>query len=222
MGRRMGVAVGGLLVLVAGIGIGWMLSRRPSADTALLVVALLAVVALSGSRWWSEAKPSTQTTALFGAFVLLLVLAYAVGVLEWDVAGSTLRVRRQVRRAQQDVLATKDEVTEIAQLALKAAFVVADGSSRYGGTPEEHLRALRGYVQSLDALTKKPAGDLQRDIEQTIAHLNAEIAEKWRQDFEKRWAAAPDCGEPVTPPCRRRTPEGKRAVHERDGNYVEP
>src|SRR5438034_2190253 len=124
----------------------------------LLLIALLALTGLVGVRW--SRKDSIQNTALFGGSIALIALTYAVGVLHWAVAGTGVTVK-EAEQLRADLYATKEDVAKLASLALQSAFVVADGASRVGGTPEEHMEQLKGYVRQWEELTHVPVGQLQ-------------------------------------------------------------
>jgi hypothetical protein len=59
----------------------------------------------------------------------------------------------------------------IADLIVKTAFVLSDGSSRYDGTPLEHREKLAEYAE-LASITKRDSAELMEDVNRTIKGLN--------------------------------------------------
>jgi hypothetical protein len=77
---------------------------------------------LGGNGFRSQAG---ITPYFFGFMILLTSILYSVVVLDLVVTNNT------VTKAQ----ATKEEIKKIAELIVKTAFVLSDGSSRFDGTP---------------------------------------------------------------------------------------
>lgn len=66
----------------------------------------------------------------------------------------------------------KKDIVIVATNMTKMAFIVADGSSRFGGIPDEHLQAIRRYENSMR--TYLPP-DIDTDVKNTIHDLDEQI-----------------------------------------------
>ena len=77
-----------------------------------------------------------------------------------------------IEEIQRDVENQKKSLARLAETETKMAFVLADGSGRFGGFPELHLRQIRAYQASIkDYLSP----DLDKEIDETIRRLDQEI-----------------------------------------------
>lgn len=125
--------------------------------------ALVALTLLVGYKWF---KYPVRDNALFFGFMLLLIsVLYSVVVLDLVVTNNT------VKKAE----ATKEEIKNIADLIVKSAFVLSDGSSRFGGTPPEHKAKLEEYTHELARITKQNPAGLLEEVNRTLKELNDSI-----------------------------------------------
>jgi len=136
---------------------------------SVLVVITLPV----GWKWFQKA--SRDNALFFGFMILLISVLYSVVVLDLIVTNNT------VTKAQ----ATKEEIKKIADLIVKTAFVLSDGSSRYDGTPLEHREKLEEYARELASITKRDSAELIKDINRTIKGLNDSFDK--RIQSERKW-----------------------------------
>src|SRR5438132_1526763 len=124
----------------------------------------LAVAAVfAGWKWWNT--PSSDNALFFGFMLILISVLYAVVVLDLVVTNNT------VKKAE----ATKGEIKNIADLIVKTAFVLSDGSSRYGGTPPEHIAKLQEYTHELAVITNRNEAELMEQVHRTLQELNDAI-----------------------------------------------
>lgn len=73
---------------------------------------------------------------------------------------------------RKDVEKQKKSLAQLAEIATKMAFILADGSGRYGGFPEPHLRQIKVYKASISDYLDP---NLDKEINQTIKRLEQEI-----------------------------------------------
>ena len=124
------------------------------------------ITILAGWKWW---KDSGKDNALFFGFMLLLIaILYSVVVLDLVVTNNT------VKKAE----ATKEEIRSIADLIVKTAFVLSDGSSRFDGTPPEHKAKLEEYARELALITKRNPAELMEEVNRTIKDLNDSLSKR--------------------------------------------
>jgi len=77
-----------------------------------------------------------------------------------------------IEEMRKDVENQKKSLALLAETATKMAFVLADGSGRWGGFPEPHLRQIKAYQASIkDYLSP----NLDKEIDETIRRLEQEI-----------------------------------------------
>ena len=79
----------------------------------------------------------------------------------------------------QSISAKKNEISEIANVIIKVAYILADGSGRWGGPSEEHLNKVKKYEKQIgkylsDDLHKK----IQEDINEVNKIINSRITQK--------------------------------------------
>jgi hypothetical protein len=133
---------------------------------SVLVVITLPV----GWKWFQ--KPSRDNALFFGFMILLTSILYSVVVLDLVVTNNT------VTKAQ----ATKEEIKKIAELIVKTAFVLSDGSARFDGTPLEHRKKLEEYARELASITKGDSAELMENVNRTIKGLNNSINKRIQGD----------------------------------------
>jgi hypothetical protein len=141
-----------------------------------LLVVLGVILLLSGLRAWHDANRDNY--ALFGTVLLLFVLVYSVTLLNLRVTGNGLTFE-QAENVKKEIYAAKEDVEKIAESTLKTAFVLADGSSRFGGMPAEHKAQIEQYFKQVgkDAGLdyEKAKSDANHDIHQLQIKLDQRI-----------------------------------------------
>jgi len=124
---------------------------------------LVIIAILAGYKWLKN--PVRDNVLFFGFMLLLISVLYSVVVLNLVVTNNT------VKKAE----ATKEQIKNIADLIVKSAFVLSDGSSRMGGTPPEHKAKLEEYTRELAGITKQNPADLLEEVNRTLKELNDSI-----------------------------------------------
>jgi hypothetical protein len=76
---------------------------------------------------------------------------------------------RTERRAAESL---KNDISVVAANVTKMAFVLAEGSGRLGGVPDEHMAVVKRYQEAMRPYL--PAG-LDAEIERTLRELDAQI-----------------------------------------------
>lgn len=141
----------------------------------VLLVALTAILILAGVKWH---KNQTRDNVLFFGFMVLLTsVLYSVVVLDIRIAAPNVSVER-IEKVRNEVFATKQDIAQIAGLVIKSAFVLSDGSSRFGGTPQEHRAKLEEYARELAVLTRQNQGELMDEVNKTLQALNDSIKKR--------------------------------------------
>jgi alkylation response protein AidB-like acyl-CoA dehydrogenase len=97
---------------------------------------------------------------------LWVLVGLVIAVVAAAVAVSQAADARAERQTADQL---KKDIVIVAANVTKMAFIVADGSSRFGGIPDEHLRAIRRYENSIR--TYLPP-DIDTDIKNTIHDLD--------------------------------------------------
>jgi hypothetical protein len=143
----------------------------------ILLVALTAILILAGAKW--HKNQTRDNVMFFGFMVLLTSVLYSVIVLDIKIAAPNVSVER-IEKVRNEVFATKQDIAQIAGLVIKSAFVLSDGSSRFGGTPSEHKAKLEEYARELTELTKQNRGELMSEVNRTIQELNDSIKKRLR------------------------------------------
>ena len=101
-----------------------------------------------------------------------LVISIVAAAVAWVQAVDARAERRAAEALRKDINTVAEQVT-------KMAFVVADGSGRFGGFPKVHLEQVERYREAMRPYL--PPG-LEGEIANTIRELNERI----RQESERR------------------------------------
>ena len=145
----------------------------------LIFIPIILITLLAG---WMFVKHQTRDNVWFFAFMILLSVAlYSVVVLDIRISGSNLTVEK-IKKARDDVFTTKQEVGEIGKLIFKAAFVLSEGSRRFGGVPPEHEAKLKEYAREMSKLTNQNNDELMDEIEKTLQELDKLINKEIEND----------------------------------------
>ncbi len=146
-----------------------------SIEQIILLLCLVIILILAGYKWFRN--PTRDNVFFFAALIFLTTVLYSVTVLDLRITGSNVSLEK-IETARTQVVATKDEIAKIAGLVIKSAFVLSDGSSRFGGTPQEHKTKLEEYASQLAALTKQNPGQLMDEVKSTLDQLNKSIEQR--------------------------------------------
>jgi len=96
--------------------------------------------------------------------------ADSISFLNYKITGSNIGI--EVEKTRQEIEASKDEIEKLANTLIKVSYVIADGSSRFGGMPEEHQSKIKEYQNSIKDFLDKNIDD---EISNTISGLNDAI-----------------------------------------------
>jgi hypothetical protein len=135
---------------------------------SVVFILLLLFVFLVGAAFflWSN---RTRESYVFTGFVLLVfVTIYSVSVLGYRITGTNIGIEE----ARKEIETSKKEISTVATTLLKITYLVADGSGRWGGMPQEHLDEIRKLQSSLHNYLPE---DLEKDVQKRVALLNEQI-----------------------------------------------
>lgn len=108
---------------------------------------------------------------LFGFAALLFAIIYLITVLDYKISGSALGVEKTI----QEINTSKEEIKKIANTIVKMSYILADGSGRWDGIPEEHLAQIKKYRESLKEYLDP---NLDQDVQKTISQLDEQIKKR--------------------------------------------
>jgi hypothetical protein len=90
--------------------------------------------------------------------------------------GQVTKIKQEaIDDIRRDVESQKKALTDVAGTMTKMAFVLADGSGRWGGFPETHLKQIQQYRASLHQYIDP---NLDKEISQTLLSLEMQIKKK--------------------------------------------
>ncbi len=95
-----------------------------------------------------------------------------VSIVAAVVAANQAADARAERRAAEQL---KKDISVVAENTTKMAFIIADGSSRFGGIPAEHLEVIKQYENAIK--TYLPS-NIDTEIKNTLRGLDEQIRQK--------------------------------------------
>ena len=110
-----------------------------------------------------------RDTVRFYIIIVSFVVSVIAATLSWVQTTEAKKERIQAENALEQANAAKENVTETANALLKISYIIADGSSRLGGMPKEHMNKIKEYQNSISSYLDK---NLDNDIETEIEDLN--------------------------------------------------
>lgn len=143
----------------------------------LLFIPLTIILCWAAWKW--HRQPFKDNLMFLGFMVLLTSALYSVVILDIRIEGTNLSVQK-IEKAKEEIFATKRDISKIAEVVIKSAFVLADGSSRLGGTPAEHKAKLEEYTKELTELTRQNRSELLEEVNKTLQELNDSIKKRAR------------------------------------------
>lgn len=144
-----------------------MIARRIAVGFLVLVLAVGVCFSLN---LLLESK-TRGNYLLFGATGLLAVIVYLTTVLDYRITGGSVGVER----AMNEVFAVRAEVVETANAMVKLSAIIADGTGRWGGFPEEHQAKVDEYIQNLRMLL---SNDIDQQVEKDVSEVRALVQER--------------------------------------------
>lgn len=101
-----------------------------------------------------------------------ILVAIIAATIAWTQTIETMKERVKAEKALQEANKAKESVSKIATVLLKISYIIADGSSRFGGIPKEHINKIKECQESIKEFLDK---DLELEIEKNIQELNKKI-----------------------------------------------
>jgi len=139
-------------------------------DKQLFIILLILLVSVVVSFAMLMTERRVENYVLFGFALLLFTIVYCVMLLDVRITGSSVGIERAKREIEQ----SKEQMSLLARNMFKTAFILADGSARWGGTPPEHKEKIREYMESLDEyLDANLDSEIQADIKTLAAEIEA-------------------------------------------------
>jgi len=114
-------------------------------DKKLLVILSFLAILCSSAFAAGVYLNSSAAFALSGVALLPLVGIFAVGVLDYKVGGNQLTLEKRF----QDVEQSNKELKYVVVSLSKAMFVIARGSSGFGGMLDEHYTLVENYLEPI-------------------------------------------------------------------------
>ena len=133
---------------------------------AILILLLVFVVGAAYALWGNRSR---ENYVFMGFVLLLFVTVYSVSVLGYRITGSNIGIEE----ARKEIEASKLEVSTIATTLLKITYLAANGSSRWGGMPKEHLEEIHKLQASLHDYLPE---DIDKDVQRRLSDLDAQIS----------------------------------------------
>ena len=114
-------------------------------------------------------QDKTPENYIFLGFLILLFSSiFCVGLLGFKITGSNIGIEKTVEK----INTAKKDVSKVTETFIKIAHVLADGTGRYGGVPQEHLDQIKKYQNSLKEYL---SSDFDDEIKNTIQEINDAI-----------------------------------------------
>ena len=118
-------------------------------------------------------KNSNAAFVLSGAALLPFVGIFAVGVLDYKVGGNQLTLEKRINDVEVENKELKNAVTSL----LEAIYVVARGSSGFGGMLPEHYELIEKYLQPINHQISRNSKDIViKEVERLFDEHNKEIS----------------------------------------------
>jgi len=103
--------------------------------------------------------------------ILLFVVIYCVSILDYRITGSNIGIEKAVK----EINVSRKEIEDIAVSLFKVAHILADGTGRMGGMPDEHKNKILSIQEEMGKYINP---NLSKDVKETIDLLNKEIEER--------------------------------------------
>ena len=131
----------------------------------ILIVLSIFLIGAASLLWNNRVRDNY----IFTGFILLLfVTIYSVSVLGYRITGSSIGIEE----ARKEIEASKKEISAVATALLKITYLAANGSSRWGGIPKEHLEEIQKIHKSLGDYIPN---DVEQDIKNKLSVIDAKI-----------------------------------------------
>ena len=93
----------------------------------IFIISLYALYLLTQDK-------TPENYLFFGFTSLTFIIIYSISILNYKITGSSIGI--EVEQARQEIMTSKKEIETLANTLIKLSYVIADGSSRFGGMPK--------------------------------------------------------------------------------------
>ncbi len=129
----------------------------------IFIISLYALYLLTQDK-------TPENYLFFGFTSLTFIIIYSISILNYKITGSSIGI--EVEQARQEIMTSKKEIETLANTLIKVSYVIADGSSRFGGMPKEHQDKIREYQNSIKTFLDQ---NIDEEVKKTISGLNEAI-----------------------------------------------
>lgn len=137
----------------------------------LIILAAIGIYAF----FWAKENQTKEALLFFGFMILLFTIIYATSVLNYKISGAV--DISKLEQTKQEVYVAKKEVEEITNGLMEISFILADGSSRWGGMPQEHLNEIKKIYEKLP-ISNKNINKIENKAKEKIEEINKIFQEK--------------------------------------------
>lgn len=111
---------------------------------------------------------------IIGGFIISIISATASYMQMTEARNERIEAEKALAEAN----LAKESVKETATALLKISYILADGSSRWGGVPQEHKDKIKEYQQSIGNYLDK---NLENELKNDIKELNTKIEKRTKK-----------------------------------------
>ena len=152
------------------------LSRNPLGIIALFIVLVYGITALVLVA--SNQLQTYERSILIGFLVIFPFVVFSVFI--WLVIHHHEKLYAPSDFKNEEIFlalveAKKDEISMIAETNLKIAYILADGSSRWGGVPPEHLAKIKEFEKEIGEFL---SNDFEDEIKAILVDLDKKIKKR--------------------------------------------
>lgn len=104
-----------------------------------------------------------------------ILTAIIAATIAWTQTIETKKERVKAEEALRETNKIKESIAKTATALLKISHIIADGSSRFGGMPEEHSNRIKKYQESIKDFIDK---DLELEVKKDIQEINEATKKK--------------------------------------------
>jgi hypothetical protein len=124
---------------------------------AFILFSAICAVALGAKAKWAK-----EVYYFVGFSMLLLTVVYGITILDWEIVGSGVSVKKakeEVNQAKEDVLAVQRQLVYISTSTIELTDLAAECASRFGGcagdSRKEIERKQGRLLKYIDEITKR-------------------------------------------------------------------
>lgn len=160
----------------------------------MMICFFLLTIALVSYLLYVGKIDATNFTVLFIVIALVSLALYGFDRLkEIDFKNLTLRLS-EYREIQKDIYVAKKDITGTTKDIIEISYLLADGSGRWGGIPEEHIdeiNKIRDELFKKLSISSNEIVEIEKKVKEKIEKINKKINERnksktWKNDFGNR------------------------------------